>query len=127
MVADAVGGRQAELWGDAQWQLLSEVVEQRKPRVIGIDVSRTYAFSDGLSAGELEGMTAALGKAWAAQFRHAEELPLELIASRLPDEEAFYKQLTELVHSLVSRMFSSEVITPGVTRTRTSSGGGASR
>ena len=44
-----------------QWQVLKDVVEQRNPKVIGINVSRTFAFSDGLTAGELEGMSEALG------------------------------------------------------------------
>jgi hypothetical protein len=44
-------------------------------------------------------------------------LPLELIATRLPDEEVFFTELTKLVHQLIGRMFSNEVITPGVTRT----------
>ena len=113
----AVGGRQAELWGDAQWQVLKDVVEARNPKVIGIDVSRTFAFSDGLSAGELEGMSEALGQKWTSRFRHAEALPVEFIATRLPEEERFYKDLQALVWSLVRRMYSSEVIKPGLTKT----------
>ena len=113
----AVGGRQAELWGDQQWLVLKDVVEQRNPKVIGIDVSRTFAFSDGLSAGELDGMSAMLGPKWTARFKHAEGLPLELIATRVPDEEVFFTDLTKLVHELIGRMFSNEVIRPGVTRT----------
>ncbi len=97
--------------------MLKDVIEQRNPNVIGIDVSRTFAFSDGLSAGELEGMSAALGSKWTSRFKHAEALPLELIATRLPDEEVFYTELTKLVHELIGRMFSNEVIRPGVTRT----------
>ena len=31
------GDLKAELWGDEQWQLLKSVVEEYKPRVIGID------------------------------------------------------------------------------------------
>jgi len=112
-----VGGRQAELWGDQQWQVLRDVIEQRNPKVIGIDVSRTFAFSDGLSAGELEGMREALGAKWAGRFRRAEALPLELIATRLPDEDVFFTEVTKLAHELIGRMFSSEVIRPGVTRT----------
>lgn len=111
------GGRAAELWGDQQWLLLKEVLEERNPRVIGVDISRTHAFSDGLSAGELEGMSEMLGKKWSSRFKKAEELPLQLIASRLPEEEATFTKMNELVHSLIARMFSSEVITPGVTRT----------
>jgi hypothetical protein len=113
----AVGGRQAELWGDQQWLVLKDVIERRNPKVIGIDVSRTFAFSDGLSAGELEGMSAMLGSKWTSRFKHAEALPLELIATRLPDEEVFFTDLTKLVHELIGRMFSNEVVRPGVTRT----------
>ena len=115
--ASGVRGQQAELWGDQQWLVLKDVIEQRNPKVIGIDVSRTFAFSDGLSAGELEGMTEALGSKWTTRFKRAEGLPLEVIATRLPDEEAFFTELTKLVHQLIGRMFSSEVIKPGVTRT----------
>ena len=116
-VVAAVGGRQAELWGDEQWQALKQVVEERKPRVIGIDRSTTFAFSDGLSSGELQGMSAALGEAWTSKFRDAERLPLELIASRLPEEEAFFRKMTALVWQMTQTMFSSKVIVPGTTHT----------
>ncbi|MGQ0650341.1 MAG: M24 family metallopeptidase [Gemmatimonadaceae bacterium] len=118
VVENPVNTRQAELWGDSQWQVLKEVIEERNPKVIGINVSRTHAFSDGLSAGEHEGMSRALGKKWTDRFKRAEDLPLELIASRTSEEEAFYTELTKLVHALIARMFSNEVITPGVTRTQ---------
>ena len=61
---DVGRGRQAELWGDEQWQALVKLVEERKPKVIGIDRSTVFAFSDGLSSGELEGMSRALGETW---------------------------------------------------------------
>lgn len=112
-----VGGPQAELWGDEQWQVLRKVIEERKPRVIGIDKSRTFAFADGLSAGELEGMSEALGPEWTGRFRPAEALAVDLIASRIPEEEAFYAKLTTLVWSTIEEMFSSRTITPGTTRT----------
>jgi len=112
-----VGGRQAELWGDAQWMVLKDVIEARNPKVIGINMSRIFAFTDGLSAGELEGMSEALGSTWTARFKRAEELPLDFIATRLPEEEAFYGRLQALVWQLIERMYSSEVIQPGVTRT----------
>src|SRR5215469_10246895 len=116
-VTAAVGGRQAELWGDEQWMLLKQVVEERKPRVIAIDRSKTFAFNDGLSSGELQGMTEALGPAWAAKFRDAGNLPLDLIASRVPEEEAFFEKMTALVWQMTQTMFSDKVIAPGTTRT----------
>jgi Xaa-Pro aminopeptidase len=116
-VVAAVGGRQAELWGDEQWMALKQVIEERKPKVIGIDRSKTFAFTDGLSSGELQGMSEALGAAWTAKFRDAEGLPLELIASRLPEEEAFFEKMTALVWQMTQTMFSEKVIVPGTTHT----------
>jgi len=113
----ATGARQAELWGDEQWMALKQVIEERKPRVIGINRSKTFAFTDGLSSGELQGMSEALGSAWTAKFRDAEELPLNLIASRLPEEEAFFEKMTALVWQMTQTMFSGKVIVPGTTRT----------
>jgi peptidase M24-like protein len=110
-------GQQAELWGDEQWMALKTLVEERNPRTIGIDRSTVFAFSDGLSSGELQGMSAALGDKWTSRFRDAEGLPLELIASRLPDEETFFRRMQDLVWTLTQTMFSSAVVKPGRTRT----------
>ena len=114
---DVGRGPQAELWGDEQWLALKGVVEERKPASIGIDRSTVFAFSDGLSSGELKGMSEALGPEWTARFKDAEGLPLELIAARLPEEEAFYRKMQELVWSLTEEMFSSQTITINKTKT----------
>ena len=114
---DVGRGQQAELWGDEQGQALRAVIEERNPRVIAINRSTVFAFSDGLSSGELQGMSAALGERWTAKFRNAEALPLELIASRLPEEERFFEKMNALVWSLTEEMFSGKTITPGTTRT----------
>ena len=108
---------QAELWGDEQWQMLRTEIEQRNPRAISIDVSTVFAFNDGLSAGELEGMSKALGPKWTARFRHADDLALDLIATRLPEETARYRDLQRVVWGIIDTAFSNAVITPGVTHT----------
>ncbi len=90
-------GQQAELWGDEQWDALKNLIVERNPRVIAINRSTVFAFSDGLTSGELQGMSAALGDTWTSKFRNAEALPLELIAARLPEEEAFFEKMTALV------------------------------
>lgn len=116
-VEGATGTRSAELWGDEQWLALKDVIEHRQPRTIAIDISRTFAFADGLSAGEYEGMSEALGPKWTSRFRRAEGLAVDLIASRLPEEEPFYRQLNELTWQMIQTAFSSKVIVPGLTRT----------
>jgi Xaa-Pro aminopeptidase len=110
--------RQAELWGDEQWQVLKTFIEERKPAAITINVSRTWAFSDGLSAGEMEGMRVALGALWTARFRRVDALALDLIATRLPEEEAVFRRMNRLVWGIIDTAFSNVVITPGTTRTQ---------
>jgi Xaa-Pro aminopeptidase len=114
---DVGRGQQAELWGDEQWQALKSVIEERNPRIIGVNRSTVFAFSDGLTSGELQGMSAALGETWTSKFKNAEALPLEMIASRLPEEEAFFEKMSALVWSMTQEMFSSKTITPGTTKT----------
>jgi Xaa-Pro aminopeptidase len=86
--------------------------------VIAIDRSTVFAFSDGLSSGELQGMGEALGPAWTSKFKNAEGLPLDLVASRLPEEEAFFEKMTALVWQMTQTMFSDKVIVPGVTHSK---------
>jgi Xaa-Pro aminopeptidase len=104
-----------ELWGQGQWALLRKLIEERSPKTIAVNISHTHAFSDGLSAGEREQLEDALGPKWTARLVRAEGLPLDYIATRLPEMLPIYRQMMEVVHSLIRRAFSSEVITPGLT------------
>ena len=116
-VAGDPAGRTAELWGDEQWQVLKRVLEERDPARIAIDVSADFAFGDGLSAGELEGMRRGLGEPLASRLVPAGLLPVDLIARRLPEEEAVFARMNELAWEIIRTAFSREVITPGATRT----------
>jgi hypothetical protein len=113
----AVAGRGGELVGAGQWALLRRVVETRRPTTIALDISQMHAFSDGLSHGEYEQLQAALGPSLMGRFRRAELLPLEYIATRPPAMEASWRRLQEIAWDIISRAFSREVITPGVTTT----------
>jgi Xaa-Pro aminopeptidase len=109
--------RTAELWGDAQWQVLRKLVEERQPKSIGINVSRTFAFADGLTAGEYQGMSEALGPEWTARLEPTEGLPVDLIASRIPGEVEVFERMNRLAWEIIQTAFSDAVIKPGVTRT----------
>jgi Xaa-Pro aminopeptidase len=98
--------------------VLKQFVEERNPATIHVNISRTFAFSDGLSAGENDGMRAALGPAWSARLRSNDMLALELIATRLPEEEVVFRRMNEVVWGIIDTAFSRVVITPGVTRTQ---------
>jgi Xaa-Pro aminopeptidase len=63
-------------------------------------------------------MRAALGPRWSARLQRNDAVALDLIATRLPDEEAVYRRMQEVVWGIIDTAFSSLVITPGVTRTQ---------
>jgi hypothetical protein len=104
-----------EIMGENQWATLRKIVEERRPATIAIDISPTHAFSDGLSAGEYEQLQAALGPEWMKRVVRGELLPLQYIQVRLPEMMPTYRHMMEVVHWLLGRAFSSEVITPGRT------------
>lgn len=104
-----------ELWGESQWATLRKLIAERDPKNIAVNISSTHAFSDGLSAGEYEKLQQTLGAEYSKRLIRAENLPLEYISIRLPEMLPTYKQMMEIVHSIIRRAFSSEVIKPGKT------------
>ena len=112
-----LAANRAEIGENEQWLVLKDLIEERKPDRIAINVSRDWAFADGLSAGEYETMREALGEPWTSRLVRVDGLAIDFIASRLPDEERAYEGLQRLVWALIDTAFSNRVITPGVTRT----------
>lgn len=111
------GDRAAELVGDEQWMLLRELVEDRDPRAIALNIDSDWAFADGLGAGEWEALQKALGPEYLPRVKRVPRLAVEFIAHRLPEMMPIYRQREETVHAIISQAFSSAVITPGVTTT----------
>jgi hypothetical protein len=107
----------AELWGNDQWKLLTNLVKSRNPRTIAVDISETHAFSDGLTAGEWGQLQEALGPEFLSRIVKAERLPLDYIAIRLPDMLPIYRQLMKMAHAIIGEAFSNAVIVPGKTTT----------
>lgn len=104
-----------EIYGESQWQLLRKLVDERHPRNIAVDVSPTHAFSDGLTVGMRDKLMGALGKDYQSRIVPSENLALEYQELRIPEMLPTYRQMMAIVHSLISRAFSNEVITPGKT------------
>jgi Xaa-Pro aminopeptidase len=105
-----------ELYGQGQWVTLRKLVDDRKPKNIAVDISQTHAFSDGLSVGEWEQLSAALGP-WTNRVVRAEDLAHEYVGTRIPEMLPTYRHMMTIVHALIARAFSDEVITPGRTTT----------
>lgn len=107
----------AELVGNEQWNLLREMVEDRDPGNIVLNIDPVWAFSDGLGAGEAEALLEALGDEYAGRVKREPRLAMNYISLRLPEMMPRYRKIEESVHALISEAFSNSVITPGVTTT----------
>lgn len=106
-----------ELWGDEQWRLFRELVEERDPANIVLNIDEHQAFSDGLHSGEREALEGALGNKYVARIRREPRLALNFIALRIPEMMPRYRKIEETVHAIISQAFSNAVIEPGVTTT----------
>ena len=110
-------GRQAELWGDEQWRLLHEIVADRDPGNIILNIDDTWAWADGLGAGEREALERALGPEYVARVKRIPQLATDYISVRVPEMMPRYRKIEETAHAMIAEAFSNSVITPGVTTT----------
>jgi hypothetical protein len=102
---------------DAQWEGLRKVVDERKPRVIGINTSPQWSHADGLSANDKDELFRALGPAHAARVKSAEKLAVGWLEVKLPEETASYRHVMRVAHQVIREAFSNQVIVPGFTTT----------
>lgn len=109
--------QQAELWGAGQWRLFAQLVKERDPQVIAVNIDHEHNFADGLTAGEWEQMEDALGPQYAARVVRNPRLSIDYLATRVPSMTPVYRRLQSIVHEVISAAFSSLVIEPGVTTT----------
>ncbi|SCX49592.1 Xaa-Pro aminopeptidase [Klenkia marina] len=98
----------------AQWAAVRRAVDRIAPRVVGIDVSPTFAHADGLAHTDHELLLAELGP-WAERVVPAEQLAVRWLETRLPEEIAAQHTMNALVHATIDEAFSPAVITPGST------------
>jgi len=110
-------GRRPELVGQGQWDLLRRVIEERDPSSVALDISPTWAFSDGLTEGEWEQLRKNLPPTYLGRVTAAERLPLDYMAIRAPAMLTVYRRMMDLVWTIIDTAFSSRVIVPGKTTT----------
>ncbi len=100
---------------DSQWARLAEVVSERNPQRIAINVSDTWPVADGLSHGLYERLTAALGETLSDRLVSAESLAVRWIETRTRSEVEVWQRAVAIARATIAEAFSDRVITPGVT------------
>ena len=102
---------------EEQYTCLARKIKKRKPKKIGINVSETSAFGDGLTHGEYTQFTRALGLKYAKRLTSAEVLAVGWLEHRSQRQLIAYPGIVAITHAIVEEAFSRRVIHPGVTTT----------
>ena len=100
-----------------QWDALATIIQDRKPRKIGLNRSANYAHADGLTATEQGEFLEKLPADYQKRIVSAEKLAVGWLESRTEKEMAVYPMICRLSHQIIQEGLSEQVIQPGITTT----------
>ena len=102
---------------DDQWQALGELIAERAPNKVGINVSRHWPVADGLTASLRDRLMEVLPASMKDRVVSAENLAVRWMETRSAGELEAYSHVVSLARGVISEAFSGRVITPGATTT----------
>lgn len=100
-----------------QWDALVKIIQDRKPKKIGLNFSPNYAHADGLTFTERTEFLEKLPADYQKRIVSAEKLAVGWLETRTEKEMVIYPLICRLSHQLIQEGFSEQVIQPGVTTT----------
>jgi len=100
---------------ESEWECLAKLVRERNPKVIGLNISKEYAHSAGLSHIDYTQVASALGEELMSRTKNAERLTVGWLERRTPLELTVYPGIVEMSHAIIAEALSSRVIQPGIT------------
>ena len=102
---------------DEQWARLAEIIAERDPKRIGINVSRDWPLGDGLTASLEARLRQALPQQYVERLVSAQPLAVRWLETRSALELEMYPQVVAIARRVIAEAFSDRVITPGATTT----------
>ena len=102
---------------DEQWIALGELITEKDPRRIGVNVSIDWPIADGLTHSLREKLTSVLTPEIEQRLTSAEALAVRWAETRTAIETEIYGHNVGIARMVIGEAFSSKVITPGVTTT----------
>lgn len=100
-----------------QWARLVEIIQERKPEKIGINISKDFGIADGLVQTDYQELLDALPANLEAKLVSAETLAVSWIETRTAKEMEWFEYLVEVTHDIIDETFSEKLIVPGTTTT----------
>jgi hypothetical protein len=103
------------------WPELLSSLNKLNPNRIVLNVDEDIAFAGGLHVGELAVLQRELGDHWMQRTTNEPMLAIEFIATKLPEQMEYYRQVQEMVWAMLEEGFSHRVVQPGETSTQVTS------
>ncbi len=98
-----------------QWRRVAQIIRERNPSKIALNISSLSAFADGLTHGQHQDLMAALDPDIKARIVPGYPLAIGWLETRTPAEMARYPEIVRAAHAIIAEGFSAKVIKPGVT------------
>ena len=105
-------------WTDtsiSQMDTLAALLKELNPDKIGLNMSKDFAYADGLSATLYNDMMAAFDDGLKNKVVSAENVAVGWLETRCEEEMAAYNDIVGIAHTMIAQAFSNKVIHPGVT------------
>lgn len=100
-----------------QWARLAQIIEERAPERISLNVSEQFGLADGTSHQQYEEFMHALPRKYRKRVVKSEDLAIGWLEARIPAEMEIYPNIVRIAHSILAEAMSEKVITPGETTT----------
>lgn len=100
-----------------QWKRFGQVVAERNPSKIAVNISDDFALADGISHTDYINLKNSLTPELQDRIVSAENLAIGWLETRTEEEKIVYRQINRIAHNIVAEGLSEKVITPGITTT----------
>ncbi len=100
---------------ETQWECLGRVLRDLNPDKIGLNISETFAYADGLSHTLYEKIMQHLSPEQQKKVVSAENIAVGWLETRCEEEMAAYNGIVQIAHTMIAEAYSNKVIHPGVT------------
>jgi Xaa-Pro aminopeptidase len=98
-----------------QWAMLRQIVEERDPKRIGINIGRVQWAAGGLTHNLYRQLLETLPPRYVERLDSAEPMVVHWASTLSDDEIELYEHVADMAKSLIAECYSREVIVPGVT------------
>jgi hypothetical protein len=98
-----------------QFARVRELIAERNPKKIALNISSLTAFGDGLTHSQYTDLMKALTPEQRSRIVSGYPLAIGWLETRTPEEMKVYPEIVRVAHAIIGEGFSSAVVKPGVT------------